>query len=117
MSFRNYGASYSDRIINTEAARIAGRSPIMDKVAADVLASIKAVAERHRASGDYVQSLKIVRGKGKFGVEDRGIIADDPNAVSIEYGHFAGKKGTEGRSYVQGQFILTQGANAYRKGL
>lgn len=116
MSRRNYSPSYADRKLNIQAAKIAAKSPVMDRVAAAVLASVKAVAERHRVSGGYVDSLEVIRTRGRNGVEDRKVISTAPQATAVEYGHLAGKKDAPNRTFVEGQFIMTQAANAYRKG-
>lgn len=113
-----YRPSYSDRQLNIRAAKIAAKSPVMAAAAAGVLASVKTVAQRYRVSGTYVESLEIVRTRGgRSGVKDFKIISTDPKATALEYGHRAGPKDAPGRSFVRGRFIMTQAANAYRKGI
>ncbi len=90
----------------TLVARIVGDSSAMDKAARKVLAAARSEAAKHRDTGAYLSSLKIESVPGKKGVTDRIIYADTREAVSIEFGHLAGKRGSPDRQWVPGKFIM-----------
>lgn len=73
--------------INVTAARIAGRSPVLDAVAARLLANIQAEIAPHTDTGEYASSWRIEVRTGKNGVSDRYVYSNDPVAMDIEYGH------------------------------
>lgn len=90
------------------AAKMAGRSDAMDEAANEVLAAAKAEAAKHRDTGAYSRSLRTENVRGKSGVRDRLVSATDPGAMSIEFGHFAGKGAN--KVWVPGKFILINAA-------
>lgn len=87
-------------------ARMAGNDPEMDRVAHELMAIVIARAVRHRLTGDYISKLSVKSVPGKKGVRDRLIVAADKAAYSIEWGHWAPKKGLPGARWVPGQHIL-----------
>lgn len=86
------------------AAKMCGESSAMDDWAGTVLGAVKAQAAKHRDTGSYIRSLGVEEIPGKRGVTDRLVFSDDPAALSIEFGHFAGKG--ENRTWVPGKFIM-----------
>lgn len=93
-----------------EAARQVGESSAMDEAADVVLSAAKARAAQSRVSGDYLDSLQTATVKGQRDVKDREVYSDDPAALSIEFGHMSGARGSADRKWVPGKFILTQAA-------
>jgi uncharacterized protein DUF5403 len=73
----------------------------LDQVAAEVLDTAKARAIAHRDTGRLANSLKVKRGR-----VDRRVESDDPNILSIEYGHTDPKTG----KHVAGLHILSGAA-------
>lgn len=68
-----------------EAAKIASNDPQMEARAKRVHGIARAEAAKHIDSGDYYNSIKIKRGRGR--VKDWIIYSDDPLALSKEFGH------------------------------
>ena len=104
-----------------EAALIAGNMPEMDEGAEEVLAAVRELATEHRDDGDYLRSLHLTREPAakpsRYGgkrITDRVVWTDDPNAVSIERGHYQGKMGTPGRRFIPGLFIFLRAADRFR---
>lgn len=104
-----------------EAALIAGNMPEMDEGAEKVLAAVRELAADHHDDGDYEESLHVTREPAvkpsRYGgkrVTDRLVWTDDPNAISIERGHFQGKMGTPNRRFVPGLFIFMRAADRFR---
>ena len=79
----------------TKIAKLPGVQPTLDAAAAKILASATARASAHIKTTSYVS-----------GVMDRLVIATDPAAVHIEYGHLERSK--TGGTWVPGQYILTR---------
>jgi hypothetical protein len=92
--------------VGTGVARMAGNDPEMDRVARLVLFTAKGRARAHRLTGDYLSKLSAKNVPGKKGVRDRLIVAGDKAAYSIEWGHWAPRKGEPGATFVPGQHIL-----------
>lgn len=98
------------------AAVIAGKSSEMDRGAERVLRSVKAAAESHRATSDYINSLTIQTVPGEAGVgrqvSDRVVSTTDPGALAIEYGHMVRVKGARRVRWVPGQHPMARGMAA-----
>lgn len=94
------------RHVPNQVARMAGLDPEMDRVARLVLFIVKNRARRHQLTGAYMSKLKAENVPGKKGVRDRLITAGDKAAYSIEWGHFAPRKGDPDATWVPGQHIL-----------
>lgn len=92
--------------VGVTVARMAGDSPVMDEVAARLLAAVMRRAIQHRLTGEYISKLDVKNVPGKKGVRDRIVVANDKAAYSIEWGHWAPGKGREGATWVPGQHIL-----------
>lgn len=94
-------------------ARIAGDKPEMDRAAARILRSVKAVAMRHRATGAYINALSVenvpgLQGRGRY-VRDRLVAASDPAAGPIEWGFVVRHPGSRRVTYVPGQHPMKNG--------
>lgn len=100
----------------TTVAIIAGRTQAMDAGAHRVLTAVRGVAARHTLTGAYMSKLSIVSARGQSGngrrVTDRLVVADDPAAVSIEYGHIQRVKGARRVKYIPGLHIMRRGMQA-----
>lgn len=85
------------------AARIASVDAVFDAAADEVAAQVRANAAGSKRTGRFLASIKVERVSGPSGVTDRLVYSDDPNAMSIEYGHF-----TDGEkpSWVPGKFAF-----------
>lgn len=94
------------RWVPNGVARMAGNDPIMDQTARAILFIVKKRARQHMLTGDYMAHLKARNIPGKKGVRDRGVFAEDKAAYSIEWGHFAPRKGAPGARFVVGQHIM-----------
>lgn len=70
------------RGLDKRVARLAQVQTELDRVAAEVLDAAKARAAAHRDTGQLAESLEVKRGR-----VDRRVESDDPNILSIEYGH------------------------------
>ena len=104
-----------------EAALIAGNMPEMDEGAEEVLAAVRELAAEHRDTGAYRESLHLTREPAvkpsRYGgkrVTDRVVWTDDPNALSIEYGHLQGERGSGERKFIPGLFIFNRAADRFR---
>lgn len=93
------------------AAQIAGESSAMDGAALAVKMAAKTVAMRHRNTGNYINNLFIASVPGESGtgrtVRDRLVVADDPAAAAIEWGHIIRHKNSRRVTWVPGQRIMT----------
>lgn len=89
----------------TKVAKLPGIQPLLDAAASAILARAAANAAAHMDTGSYASSLRVHTVPGKKGVMDRLVVAEDPAAVHIEYGHLSGGKTPQ---WVPGQFILTK---------
>lgn len=69
-----------------EAARLAGESDELTRLAGDVASRVRQAAAAHSDTGDFVRSIKTARTPGKGGVTDRLVFSDDPAAYAIEFG-------------------------------
>lgn len=101
-----------EKIAITEASRLCGESAEMDAIAAMVAEKAKINAARHRQTGEYIDSIKVVSDQRPV-VRDRLVLATDWAAKSIEFGHAARRSQTrEGPArWVPGQFIMTETFN------
>lgn len=68
------------------AASIVGDDSVMDLVADQILRIAMMKAARHRETGNYMRNLKVITAPDRNG-KDRLVVADDPAAVPIEFGH------------------------------
>lgn len=95
---------------------IAGKTSEMDRAARRVLDAVRAAASRHTDTGNYQRELKIVTVPGRLGtgraVDDRLVVADDPGAAAIEYGHLIRVKGARRVKWVPGLHIMRNGMAA-----
>lgn len=94
------------RWVPNGVARMAGNDPEMDRVARLVLFTAKGRARAHRLTGAYLSQMHAKNVPGKKGVRDRLITAEDKAAISIEWGHWAPRKGEPGATWVPGQHIM-----------
>lgn len=100
-----------------EAARIAGRHREMDHAAAKVLSAIKAEAAAHTDTGAFAASFSVSDAMYTHRmVKDRVISSDDPNALSIEYGHLTRRGAAPGhvRRQVAGLMIVNKAVDRLR---
>ena len=87
------------------AAQIASGDAVFDAAADEVAARVRANAAGSKRTGRFFASIKVEKVSGPSGVTDRLVYSDDPNAMSIEYGHF-----TDGAKpvWVPGKFAFTK---------
>lgn len=72
-----------------EAAKIAGESPEMDRVARQIAAEVRAGYAGHAVSGKIAASIQTGRTPGKKGVTDREVYSEADGVISAEFGHIA----------------------------
>lgn len=96
--------------VEWKVARVASRtSNEQDVVAHAVVTEAKQrlAAGGHNKSGRYYEGLKVRKSVSKkHGIVDRVVEVDRDNVGPIEFGHFAGKRDTPNRKWVNGLFIL-----------
>jgi len=97
----------------TEAARVAGNDPEMDRVADRMADLIRATAAPHRDTGAFGESVEVHNVRGKRGVRDRLVTVSDPDAEHIEYGHATTGPDGEG-AWVPGLHIVGRAYQAMR---
>lgn len=101
------------RKITQVPAEIAGNKPEMDRTARRILRAVTAAAMRNRATGNYINSLGIENVPGLLGrgrkVRDRLVVANDPAAGPIEWGHIVRHPGSRRVTYVPGQHPMRNG--------
>jgi hypothetical protein len=94
-------------------AVMCGRHPVMDEHAGMVLAAVKGVAAQHVETGDYMRKLGIKNVPGELGtgrlVRDRLVVADDPAAAAIEFGHLIRYKNSRRVRWEPGQHVMARG--------
>lgn len=93
----------------TKVAKLPGIQPLLDKQAARIKAAAASniSSSSARSTGAYASSLEVRKVRGKKGVMDRLVVANDPGAIHIEYGHLEG--GEDGApTWVPGKFPLTR---------
>lgn len=95
---------------------IAGKTHEMDHAANRVLLAVRAAASRHTDTGNYQRELKIVTVPGRLGtgrlVDDRLVVADDPGAAAIEWGHLIRVKGSRRVKWIPGLHPMRNGLAA-----
>lgn len=98
------------------AARVAGESPEMDRVAGEIVALSEALAAPHVKTGQYMALFAVERVRGRGGVTDREAYNDDPEALFIEVGHQARPSRTRlgPARWVSGLRIMTRAAAQVR---
>ena len=98
----------------TKVAKLPGIQPLLDKAATRIKAAAASNISSSSAgsTGAYASNLEVRKVRGKKGVMDRLVVANDPGALSIEYGHLQGDPGGS-PTWVPGKFPLT---NAIRMG-
>lgn len=98
----------------TKVAKLPGIQPLLDKAAARIkAAAVSNISSTSAGStGAYASSLEVRKVRGKKGVMDRLVVANDSGAIHIEYGHLEGGQGGS-PTWVPGKFPLT---NAIRMG-
>ncbi len=87
--------------LDKRLARLPQVQAELDRVAGEVLDAAKTRAAAHRDTGQLAESLTVERGR-----VDRRVESDDPNILSIEYGHTDVKTG----KHVAGLHILSGAA-------
>jgi hypothetical protein len=93
-----------------KVAKLPGLQPVIQSAAMGILARARALAGGQADTTAYMSSLHVVPTPGRRGVTDRLVVAGDPAAVHIEYGHLATRK-DGGATWVPGQYILTRAIN------
>lgn len=93
----------------TRVAKLPGIQPLLDAAAVKIksAAAANVSASSGASTGAYASSLEIRKVRGKKGVMDRLVVANDPGAVHIEYGHLEGGEGGH-PTWVPGKFPLTR---------
>lgn len=94
--------------VGAKIARLPGIQPLLDMAAAGIKARAVAniMSSSKEPTGHYASSLEVRSVPGKKGVRDRLVVANDPGALAIEYGHL--EVGEDGASWVPGKFPLTR---------
>lgn len=82
-------------------AAMVSDSDVLDVIAGEVLENAKRLAEPHRKTGHYIETLEVVKVPYRKGVVDRYVVATDPGALAIEYGEV-----TPDGKHEKGQHIL-----------
>lgn len=99
-------------------AQIAGASGEFGSQAGRVLSAAKRVAAESAVTGAYLRalSMKTVPGESGSGVtvRDRLIVADDPGAGPIEWGHLIRYKNSRRVRWVPGKHIMTRALASVR---
>lgn len=93
----------------TKVAKMEGIQPLLDAAAAKIKAAAASniTSSSGASTGAYASSLEVRKVRGKKGVMDRLVVANDPGATAIEYGHLEGGK-DGGGTWVPGKFPLTR---------
>ncbi|MDQ1113934.1 hypothetical protein QE418_003382 [Microbacterium testaceum] len=100
---------------------MAGDSNAFDAIASKVLRLAQTEALKSVDTGAYLSHLHMKtvpgeRGTGR-GVNDRLIVADDPGAGPIEWGHIYRHPGSRRVTYVPGKHIMTNALARARWGV
>lgn len=94
--------------VGITAAKIAGEDPEIDRVANRLKVLAKSEAARNRKSGEFGDSIIVVRAKGRRGVTDRLVVATDPFAAVKEFGHvIRNEAGGPDLGYVKGLHAMS----------
>ncbi|MFG3405641.1 DUF5403 family protein [Streptomyces sp. NPDC048142] len=54
---------------------------------------VRSAASSHRITGDFAASVKVVKASGPHRRQDWLVAINDPNAISINWGHIDSKSG------------------------
>ncbi|MFW0169290.1 DUF5403 family protein [Rothia sp. P4278] len=100
--------------VELQAAIIAGYDPEMDKVAAKLEATAKALAPVETSR--YRDSIKTRKVMTRRGVMDREVVADDPRARDIEYGGLDTKSDENNPRFIPGHYTMTRASEIVRGG-
>lgn len=104
--------AYVHKDARVVSAILAGNRTEMDDAARSVQRAVVTVAAEHALTGAYIDGVKINRVPGETGtgrrVTDRVVTSTDPATLSIEYGHYQGKRSQRNRRWVPGQHIMQQ---------
>jgi hypothetical protein len=92
------------RNVPVRVAKMAGDHEEMDIVAHRLMNVAQLLAAPHIDTRNYYSNMEVKNVPGRKGVRDRQVQANDPAAISIEYGHF----NTWAKRHIEGQFILTR---------
>ncbi|KJL39910.1 DUF5403 family protein [Microbacterium trichothecenolyticum] len=104
-------------------AQMCGEDAVMGQAAGRVLRSVRTVAAQHVDTGNYMRKLGTVKVPGEKGtgrsVMDRLVVADDPAAASIEWGHFTTRitRAEGSRRVTTGPLTWVPGKHIMAKGL
>lgn len=101
--------------LNEHVARLVSETSEFAAVADEVQTVAKAIAAADSDSGDFAESIKVKKITTKKGITDYLIYSDHPNALSIEYGHLAGKHGKPGREFVPGNHAFTKAVKKVKR--
>lgn len=95
--------------VGTKIAKLEGIQPLLDNAAAQIKtrAAANIAASSAEPTGRYAASLEVRAVRGRKGVRDRLVTANDPGAVHIEYGHLE-RTEDGGAKWVPGKFPLTR---------
>ena len=96
------------------AAQIGANSAEMAAQGQRVKAAILIQAARHNKTGDYMSAVRVRRSPGPT-VRDTIVETTDPNALSIEYGHWWVIDGVRIK-WVQGIRIFNKAFNILKRG-
>lgn len=102
--------------LNEMVAREASQAPEYEALAHTLHASIVASASSDAESGDFAKTIKLKKIKTRKGVVDYVIESDHPGALAIEYGHLAGKQGSDDRTLVPGKHHFGKAIKKLKKG-
>lgn len=99
-------------------AQMAGASGEFGSQAGRVLRAAKRTASESVATGAYMRALSMRTVPGESGsgvtVKDRLIVADDPGAAAIEWGHLVRYKNSRRVRWVPGKHIMTRALASVR---
>lgn len=105
--------AYVNPRTSLHVAIIVGKTGDMDRAANRVLQSVRRVAAQHVDTGNYIRNLRVDTVPGQSGtgrlVSDRLVSANDPGAMSIEYGHMYRVPGARRVRWVPGLHIMRKG--------
>lgn len=95
------------------AAQITGDSDALDHAAVAIKMAVRFAAASNVDTGNYIRELSIVKVPGESGtgrgVMDRLVVANDPGAAAIEWGHLVRVEGSRRVKWVPGQHPMGRG--------